>query len=200
MPSSVRLPLRREAIVAAARDLISSDGLEAVSLRRLAGLLGVTAPALYAHVADKEDLLRHVAEAEFDLLVERFEAIDEPDPLVRIRAHNRAYVAHARERPELFRVMFLFPPNLDGFSSPPPGVELPGATRAFNAAATAVAEAIDSGAIDPVNPMMAAITIWSAVHGVASVLQLGFALPRDVEDALVDEVSDRLLAGYGAHP
>jgi hypothetical protein len=45
---------------------------------------------------------------------------------------------------------------------------------------------------------MAAITIWSAVHGVASVLQLGFALPRAVEDALVDEVSDRLLAGYGA--
>ena len=51
-----------------------------------------------------------------------------------------------------------------------------------------------------VDPIMAAITIWSAVHGVASVLQLGFALPRAVEDALVDEVSDRLLAGYGARP
>jgi len=184
--------------VATARDLISSDGLESVSLRRLAGLLGVTAPALYAHVTDKEDLLRTIAETEFDLLVARFDAVDEPDPLARIRAHNRAYVAHARERPELFRLMFLFPPDLDGFSSPAPGLELPGATRAFNTAATAVAEAIESGAIDAVDPIMTAITIWSAVHGVASVLQLGFALPREVEDALVDEVSDRLLAGYGA--
>jgi AcrR family transcriptional regulator len=196
--STVRLPLRRETIVATARELIASDGLESVSLRRLAAVLGVTAPALYAHVADKRDLLRTVAETEFDRLVARFDAVDEPDPVARIRAYNRAYVAHAREHPELFRVMLLFPPDLDGFGSPRSGLELPGATRAFNTAASAVVEAIETGAIDAVDPIMTAITIWSAVHGVASVLQLGFALPRAVEDALVDEVSDRLLAGYGA--
>ncbi len=35
------------------------------------------------------------------------------------------------------------------------------------------------------------------VH-VATVLQLGFGLSRDLEDALVDEVLDRVLAGYRA--
>ena len=40
--------------------------------------------------------------------------------------------------------------------------------------------------------------LWSTVHGVATVLQLGFGLSRDLEDALVDEVIDRVLAGYGA--
>ena len=30
----------------------------------------------------------------------------------------------------------------------------------------------------------------------AAVLQLGFGLPAELEDAMIDEVTDRLLAGY----
>ncbi len=59
--------------------MIRTSGLEAVSLRRVAAMLGVTAPALYAYVTDKNDLLRSVAEVEFDQLMQRFEAIDETD-------------------------------------------------------------------------------------------------------------------------
>ena len=35
----------------------------------------------------------------------RFDAVDEPDPLARIRAYGRAYVDHAQENPELFKVL-----------------------------------------------------------------------------------------------
>ena len=189
-----RPPLQREAIVEAARGLIVADGLEALSLRRLAGTLGVTAPALYAHVRDKEDLLRAVAEAEFDQLVARFDAVDEDDPLARIRAHGRAYVEHARERPQLFRVMFLFPPDLSVADAP---VErLPGATKAFMAAAGAVEEAVASGALVADDPLLVALTLWSAVHGVAGVLQLGFELPAELEDAMIGEITERILGGY----
>lgn len=192
-----RAPLQREAIVAAARELIVADGLEALSLRRLAGRLGVTAPALYAHVRDKEDLLRALAEVEFEALVARFDAIDDPDPIARIKGHGRAYVQHARENPELFRVMFLFPPDLSPASpNVPPGYELPGATKAFGAAAGAVEEAIAAGAIDAEDPLLVALTLWSGTHGVATVLQLGFGLPPELEDAMIEEVTERVLAGY----
>ncbi|MEZ5183034.1 MAG: TetR family transcriptional regulator [Acidimicrobiales bacterium] len=107
-----REPLQRDAIVEAARQLVIAGGLEALSLRRLAAQLGVTAPALYAHVRHKQDLLRAIAEVEFDRLVARFDAVAATDPVARIRAHGRAYVEHAREHPELFRVMFLFPPEM----------------------------------------------------------------------------------------
>ena len=190
-----RQVLRREAIVAAARELVSTDGLDALSLRRLAARLGVTAPALYAHVADKGDLLRALATHEFDVLVARFAALDEPDPVARVKAQSRAYVAYAREEPELFKVMFLFPPDLTG-AGLPEGLELPGATQAFVAAAGALDEAVASGALVTPDPLLAALTVWSGVHGVASVLQLGLDLPPEVEDALVDEVTDRLLRGY----
>lgn len=195
MPASDRPPLQRATIVAAARELIIADGLEALSLRRLAGQLGVTAPALYAHVRDKQDLLRTLAEGEFDALVARFDAMTDPDPIARIKGHNRAYVRYARENPELFRVMFLFPPDL-GSASVPPGVELPGATKAFEAAAGAVSDAIAAGAIVADDPLLVALTLWSGSHGVATVLQLGFELPPELEDAMIDEITDRLLAGY----
>lgn len=181
----------------AAGDLIRRDGLHALSLRRLASHLGVTAPALYAHVADKRDLLRAVAEVEFDRLHERFAAVEADNPLDRIRAHCRAYVDHARDNPELFSVMFLFPPDL-GTASIPDGAELPAATRVFTEALTAVQNAIDAGAIASADPLMVSLTLWTATHGVATALQLGFGLPREMEDELVTATIERLLAGWAA--
>ena len=46
------------------------------------------------------------------------------------------------------------------------------------------------------DPLLVALTLWSGTHGVATVLQLGFGLPPELEDAMIDEVTDRLLAGY----
>lgn len=196
MPDAeARARLEREAIVEAARQMIVADGLDALSLRRLAARLGVTAPALYAHVADKQDLLRAVADREFDALVARFVAVEAAGPIERIRAHGRAYVAHARAHPELFATMFLFPPRIEPLDVP--AAELPGATRAFAAAAEAVTEAIDAGLLHAEDPLLVALALWAGAHGVAQVLQLGFALPDGFAEALADEVTDGLLAGYG---
>ena len=194
--SGDRPTLQRDAIVAAARELVATFGLEALSLRRLAATLDVTAPALYAHVTDKHDLLRAVAEGQFDLLVTRYQAVHVADPVERIRAHCRAYVSLAQESPELFRVMFLYPPDLGDNSELPESMELPGATRAFNIAAEAVAEAIAAGAVVSDDPLLTALTLWAGVHGVANVLLLGFGLPPELEDALIAEITDRTLRGY----
>src|SRR5579884_2537528 len=57
-----RRGLTREAIVARALEIGSAEGLEAVSLRRLASDLGVTPMALYRHVRDKQDLVNAMTE------------------------------------------------------------------------------------------------------------------------------------------
>lgn len=53
---SQRAPLSRERVVAAALALVDRDGLDALSMRRLAAELGVEAMSLYHHVRDKADL------------------------------------------------------------------------------------------------------------------------------------------------
>ena len=57
-----RPALTREAIVARALEIGTAEGLEAVSLRRLAQELGVTPMALYRHVRDKQDLINAMTE------------------------------------------------------------------------------------------------------------------------------------------
>jgi AcrR family transcriptional regulator len=57
-----RLALTRESVVARALEIGTAEGLEAVSLRRLAQELGVTPMALYRHVRDKQDLLNAMTE------------------------------------------------------------------------------------------------------------------------------------------
>jgi TetR/AcrR family tetracycline transcriptional repressor len=67
-----RRGLTREAIVARALELGNAEGLEAVSLRRLASDFGVTPMALYRHVRDKQDLVNAMTERVmegFDLTV-----------------------------------------------------------------------------------------------------------------------------------
>ena len=114
----------------------------------------------------------------------------------RLREQASAYIDHARAEPELFRVMFLFPPQLPD-SNVPTESALPAATTAFALAHSAVVTAVRAGAIDCEDSLLTTFTLWAGIHGVATVLQLGFSLPPESEEQLRDEMIDRLLAGYG---
>ena len=52
-----RTPLTRERVLRAAIDLADREGLDALSMRKLAKAVGVEAMSLYNHVANKDDLL-----------------------------------------------------------------------------------------------------------------------------------------------
>jgi len=189
-----RETLTREAVVGAARAHIVERGLESLSLRQIGASLGVTAPALYAYVTDKRDLLRGVAESAFQELLTRFDAVDEPEPLTRVRALSRVYIAFALDNPELFRTMFLFPPELALGDTT--GQELPLATQAFNYAIDALVEAQAAGLIrNDLDPLIVTFASWTATHGLATVLNLGFAFDAATRDLLVESTLDTMIAG-----
>lgn len=54
---------RQEEIIAAALRLLDTEGLEGLSLRKLAATLNMQAPAIYWHFKSKEDLIDYMAEA-----------------------------------------------------------------------------------------------------------------------------------------
>jgi AcrR family transcriptional regulator len=62
-PRSVpRVQLSRDAVVAAALKVVEAGGGPALTMRRVAEELGVSASALYGHVANKEELIQLVLE------------------------------------------------------------------------------------------------------------------------------------------
>jgi AcrR family transcriptional regulator len=52
--------INRDVLVARAREMIEAEGVEQLSLHKLAAALGVKAPSLYRYFASKTDLLRDV--------------------------------------------------------------------------------------------------------------------------------------------
>ncbi len=74
-PSRERQPLTRDAIVDAALVVLEREGIDGLSMRKLAQELGAGAASLYWHVGDKEELL--------SLLLDRIvgeSKIPDPDP------------------------------------------------------------------------------------------------------------------------
>jgi AcrR family transcriptional regulator len=70
-----RDPISRDAIVAAAIRLLDAEGLDEVSMRRIADELGTGAASLYWHVGSKDGLLDLVFEAIIGEI-----AVPDPDP------------------------------------------------------------------------------------------------------------------------
>jgi AcrR family transcriptional regulator len=70
-----RAPLSRERVLRAAVALADAEGIEALSMRRLARELGVEAMSLYNHVANKDDLLTGIT----DLVMGEIERPDVAD-------------------------------------------------------------------------------------------------------------------------
>ncbi len=192
---TLRPNLTRELVVAQAHAMVIEGGLDAVSLRGVAARLGVTAPALYAYVDDKVDLLRGVAELEFDRLVSTFEAIVAESAIERIRMQALAYVQQALTDPALFQVMFLFRPDFVAQSEVD---ELPAASRAFAAGAVAIEAAIADGSLRAGDPFVISLALWAAAHGTASVLLAGINLGEESEQQVIDAVIDNLLIGLSA--
>jgi AcrR family transcriptional regulator len=70
-------PLEREEILDRALAIVKKEGREAVSMRRLAGELGVTPMALYHHVPDKPALMSAMVDRVWDLI---FLSMPRPGP------------------------------------------------------------------------------------------------------------------------
>jgi AcrR family transcriptional regulator len=183
-------PLSRARIVARAVEIVEEGGVDSLSLRSLGRDLGVSAPALYDHMASKEDLLRAVADVGYDDLAQRCLSVRVTDPVETIRRNAEAYVGFALDRPGLFNLMFRYRPDA---VAGPAQTEHAGATAAFNAALQPVADAVDQGLLVGHDPLKLALAIWAAVHGVATVLLLNPELSE--ERWLIGMVLDGLLSG-----
>lgn len=184
--------LSRDRIVDVAETIVRHEGIEALGLRRLGRELGVTAPALYGHIENVDDVLRALAERQFTVLADRFSKVRARTPPNRVRGLGREYVQYSRDEPNLFSVLFRFPPDIAGA-----GVEheLPAATKVFLAASEPLEAGIASGEFKDMDPISAALSVWAAVHGCATALSLDFGFGDDDIDALVDNVLDMVVDG-----
>ena len=96
-----------DAIVAAARRILESDGLSAVTMRSVAEAVGVKGPSLYKRVPDRAALLRAVSDGVVaDLARTLARATETDDPRTDLRATVVAYRDFVRRNPNGYRLLF----------------------------------------------------------------------------------------------
>jgi AcrR family transcriptional regulator len=162
------LDLRRDQVIRAARDLAESDGWAAVTMRRLAGELGVTQPVLYSAFTSRQALIDAVALGGFGDVATALEAVD-AYPMARMRA----YLDFAAAHPRVYEAMFSLPSGLAFASGNIPGP----LRRAFAGIRDAFPDADGTRAE----------VAWSALHGLAT-LQAGGRLRAGQAQARLDLV------------
>src|ERR1700712_32057 len=96
---------RRSQIVDAARRLLEAQGPEALSMRNVAAEIGIRAPSLYEHVADKRALESAIIAAGLrEQGVAMSPALLAADPLA---AMTDAWRTWAGEHPHVYRLIYV---------------------------------------------------------------------------------------------
>ena len=101
----------RNALIQSGLQILAEESIQALSLRKVARLAGVSEAAPYRHFKDKEALLAAIAEQGFIQLSERLEAVEaqfaeQADKL--FYQSCRTYIDFALENPHAMRMMFRF--------------------------------------------------------------------------------------------
>jgi AcrR family transcriptional regulator len=170
---ATQVGLDHSAVIGAAAGIADEDGLDALTLARLAGRLGIRSQSLYAHVDGLDGLQRDLALHAVHLLGEelRSAAIGRSgrDALL---AMAYAYRSFATRHPGLYTAA-IRPPGDDE--------ELRVANQRAAEAMTRVLESFGLGPEDTIHMYRA---IWSAIHGFVALEQSGvMTLSADPEES-----------------
>jgi len=159
----------RNDILTQACELYLHGGLDAVSMRRLARDLGVTAPALYKHYDGREEILLDVVSEAYRLCAEHLSvALSGSTPADRFRLAGRGYLDFALGNPKLYEMMYA-PAHTLGVERFPETLtaRMAGVGQFFT---DRVRECIAAGLLHGhLDAREVSLTLWAHAHGLISI-------------------------------
>jgi len=183
----------REEILDAATDLLLETGhAKEVSIRSVAQRVGITPPSIYLHFADKDALLDAVCARYFEKLDAEMQlvATQHTAPIEVLRAQGLAYVRFAVKTPELYRIAMMG----EGISGSDVDATLN--TAAFGHLRSAVEALMAEGTYPQGESTAYALELWTAAHGVATMLISRPYLPWGDAEEFTDRVLRAVCCGH----
>ena len=185
------------AAIRAAKNLIDSEGLNSLGIRRVAEETGVSPAALYRHFENLEQLKAEVSAQIRIELGEFLKAKRDRVPLSRSKSRNalirfealgEAYVEYARKHPRLFEIAFIHCDEkpISEFSD-----------LAWDLLQESIKELDEVGLLDRKIEAAAPMIAWSSVHGLAVLVAQRAILQREQDHAL-RQIMDGVERALGA--
>ena len=184
-------------ILSSARDIYLEEGLQGLSMRKIAAKVGVSATALYRHFDNKEAIVAEMLEEGFRIFGRYlYMALREPTVEGRMRASGQAYVSFALEQPKYYETIFMSP--TETWAEQPPESHIEGGMATFQFLVDRVKEGMDAGIFRKDDPEDVAVTIWAQSHGLVSLYLTGRIEASEAEfREMYARHSARLIEGLG---
>jgi AcrR family transcriptional regulator len=186
----------RLALLDAAIDQIKEHGVEKLSMRGIARIVGVSQTAPYRHFEDKNHLLSEVATQAFSELYDVSMAAINPNesPIKNIHATGLVYLQYAIDNPEKYGV--IFGSRIQNRQSYPSMIEA--GEKSFQILVNQVERGIEAGDFIPGCALILANTLWTQVHGAASLILDGFYIDRELPMPFDDFLKAQIMIGSRA--
>ena len=175
----------RVAILDAARELFVDEGYEGFSMRKLAVKIKYSPGSIYLYFKNKEELFDCLVEESFAHLLKALEGLrdgEEADPVMVLRKGMRAYVDFGLSYPNEYRLAFLVRSPVE---------KRPYTTHAaFEVVRQMVRRCVEKKCFRSVDIETTSQALWTAIHGVTSLLIQRPTFPWVNKDELIEQVID----------
>ncbi len=179
------------ALIQAGVEILSKEGIEGLSLRKVAKRVGVSYSAPYAHFKDRQALIAAISTEGFKQLYDALEiavAAHADDPRQQLVEAAWTYVQFATDSPAIFKVMFSG--VLEKEKDYPSFVEI--SRKAFDKVVQIVQACQQAGVLRPADPELMTVSMWGQVYGVISLV-----LEGQVSHTVLDRFNLRDLVLFG---
>jgi len=185
----------REEILDAARELFLKEGVMNVSMRAIAKKIEYSPTTIYLYFKDKWELYHSICEEAFAHLELELESIKkgEENAAECIRQGAIAYINFGLKHPNHYRVVFL--------TGHPTGSDNPfqytgsAGEKSFLYLVSQIQRGMEQGKFRRGDPMLAAQTAWSMMHGLTSLLITKPEFPWADRGTLIQHLADTLVRG-----
>ncbi len=199
-PRARRRRANRERILDAALEIASRDGLDSLSVKKVADAADYTPGALYRYFPSKGALMAAVATHVISGLGSTLSKV-EGSGLSRVRAQVDAYVRFSRDEPHRFALItnmfaesrILLPGEEDAAKV---GVAM---HAALMPVATSLHDATAQGELDAGEPAQRVLALFAALQGALQMRKQERVMPQLLDaEQLAQTLTETLLRGWGA--
>lgn len=187
----------KDALIDTCLVILEKEGLESITLRKVAALTGSSRTAIYRHFDSKEHLLQSVILKGFSKLNDILDPIlleKTSDAQVRLREMGRAYINFARDNKALYRLML--GDKLSLTREAECSDELTPVNTGFDSLASLLKEGQQQKVFIDGNVKIQSSSIWAIIHGQASLLIDGHLMIQKHEEEILNETLDVVIRGY----
>ncbi len=183
----------KELILQTAAKLLADNGYEKLTIRAIAQKIEYSPRTIYLYFKDKDELLYAMSIKAFTLFGKYFDSVLAIEgPFERLKALNKVYFEFAFENPGYYDLMFILKGpmksdyNKDGWDI---------GMKSHNILEGIIDDCVDAGHFKGLDPKTLAFSIWSYVHGIASLKIRGRLkmYPEEKREQLISESNEIMI-------